>query len=844
MSYNVRSNEDKNFFIVDDYYDKDYDIAAFNSDLDNQGASLFRSEFNTVDQKVASVAELLNLEVFCDTQGHIRARPPLYNRMPSSVFQKMMYQKTTFGIQVFPQFMDDLFNQQLSTLAKRIEIVEDEIRLDCAILNQLTDLSAQAFINTSGGTTTQYPPQGQAFAFVTDGYGNLSDITEALLQANPDALNQITTFAESQKRIDQVDKLLGNTEKIIQNQTQNIKNIFTNQQRIALIKKVLDEQNTNPTLANSRFAIYNEKDFEENEKINTLRQRIEQKSAQKINFSSFAYENSDNTIKLIAVSKYKVDIFKVTQNLSSKLSERQKVLKLLYGAIKNAKEFISLDVTGSDTSNKLLVPGTYGNKNIPEVFEHMIEDESFDDYGPNSGQRYVIKNAQIRSFTFAESTPQYTSVQVSGVLNNYASTELPRGLDSFPDSGNGMVTARAIDYDLWRNYGLLSVRPINVPFLRNPDTQCAPYAVSLLGRARNNILQGTITLSGNEYYQPGDVVFIEDRGLLFYVETVTHDFRNGDDFTTRLELTYGHTPGQYIPNPLDIIGKLLYKNAEIGSYQVFRQGSSYNESNYGSLIYDRKQEYSASLSQPQNGKPGGSLYAPTNMAVLNNLIFNATYKVFQENLNNKNVIPVVELRVYYDSKSAPGKVDLPLTGFCNYIKDILTGKSVPVEPNKPNNALKNTAVTFPKDSVKIVEVDVSGPTDYRSPSDKAISSARSLTKESNNFIEGNERNYANQLARENEKNKTPTNLTAGEKELTKKENIKKNFEREALRNALFNYVVDLWVKLEPVPPQPNETPAAPTTSSQPTAPSAPTVPEPTPTVSANPSPSAPFTSEL
>ena len=108
MSYNIRANDDKNLFIVDDFYDKDYDIMAYNQDI-GAGIKLFSNEFVSVKGNITSVASLLNLEVFCDTQGHIRVRPPQYNRIPSSVFYKMMYMKDTMGIQVFPEFLNNLF---------------------------------------------------------------------------------------------------------------------------------------------------------------------------------------------------------------------------------------------------------------------------------------------------------------------------------------------------------------------------------------------------------------------------------------------------------------------------------------------------------------------------------------------------------------------------------------------------------------------------------------------------------------------------------------------------------------------------------------------------------------
>ena len=43
-----------------------------------------------------------------------------------------------------------------------------------------------------------------------------------------------------------------------------------------------------------------------------------------------------------------------------------------------------------------------------------------------------------------------------------------------------------------------------------------------------------------------------------------------------MTLNYGHTPGEYIPTPLDVIGKNLYKgnNTNIGNYYVSRSGTT------------------------------------------------------------------------------------------------------------------------------------------------------------------------------------------------------------------------------------------------------------------------------
>src|ERR1041385_6784224 len=119
--------------------------------------------------------------------------------------------------------------------------------------------------------------------------------------------------------------------------------------------------------------------------------------------------------------------------------------------------------------------------------------------------------------------------------------------------------AGAVDYDLWRMYGFKSTDDVKVPFLSDPETQLKPYAVFLLLQQRARVMKGSVTIIGNEYYQLGDVVYLADRDMLFYVTGITHNYGEGEDFTTSLTLEYGRPPGEYIPTPLDVIGKTLLK---------------------------------------------------------------------------------------------------------------------------------------------------------------------------------------------------------------------------------------------------------------------------------------------
>jgi hypothetical protein len=107
----------------------------------------------------------------------------------------------------------------------------------------------------------------------------------------------------------------------------------------------------------------------------------------------------------------------------------------------------------------------------------------------------------------------------------------------------------------------------------------------LLSRQRKNVVTGTITVFGNEFYQLGDVVYVVDRQLLYYVHQVKHSISYEGQFQTTLDLKYGHAPGDYIPTPLDVIGKsMLTKSGAQNAYRV-RRHSAEGETHLASIRF-------------------------------------------------------------------------------------------------------------------------------------------------------------------------------------------------------------------------------------------------------------------
>lgn len=754
MSYNVRANDDKNFFIVDDFYDKDYDIAAYNQGLN--GIQLYSNAFSTVKESIRTTANLLNLEVFCDSQGHIRVRPPQYNRMPSSVFYKMMYLKESLGVQIFPQFLQDLFTTNINTLVENIEIIEDQIRLYCAALGYNDDVSIMKFFNGQFIKGASMLGEGEDFRLISDQEsGVISDISVIVKLINIEAAPGMDKqgFTNDQITLSETIKL----------QASSTKQSFTTAYRA----KVILEAVTKQELGGSGYKLNQTASVDDNPRVTELIDRIQTKSGQRIS-KEFFKKNINGTVSGLLVDSG-IDVFKITTELGTQfIPKRQKAIKVLYSALKNAAAFRYLD-DNANSSDKLFIPGNFGQSEIPEVFEHMLEDESYDDLGFGSGSRYIIRRPQIRSMTFKESQPKYTSVEVRGVMNPSAPEALPP-LNTFPDKGNAVVTAMAIDYDMWRNYGISSPNPVDVPFLSDPNTQCAPFATMLLSRARKEVLSGSITISGNEYMQPGEVVFIEDRGLLFYVTSVTHSFTYGSSFTTQLELTYGHAPGEYIPTTLDVIGKMIFNNKDNASITIQRQTHAANESSMGVLQRDKADILSMN---PQNK------YDNDNMSTIKNILYSAQQLINANNTKNSNSKAMVQLRIYYDDNN-PVNNDLLI--FAEEIRDMLTGV-IEIEPKTSTGSAVDTTTYFIKDNVEdIVLINMSDETVDKSPSQRAFAAAR-LRVDS---ISTEDAEQSAQMTSEDKK-KAEAQQKAGIKKI-----------KDKLRAVIFNYIVDCWIVISEV----------------------------------------------
>jgi len=579
--WQVKANVDNNLFIVDSEYDTDYDIQVIAQQLTSNNFDVVNMAWSKVSAKLTNAIKTIGMELFANSQGHIELRVPKYNRMPSSVLFEMIKKKREHGVQIFPDFIEKSFKNRVEATFNEIEILEDQIRLYCVALGAQypaktgDDPDSQISSLLKGGLAFKGYNRNEFF-FTTDQDGTLLSIRKAvgsITDADHSQQNNSTTiipgFLSVENSTDPFfERSFGNDET-----TQKYVKTFS---RAANTYNNFDilKQNKNFKDIYTKFAANNASFLNDQvDGANKIRPRLARKlgvstDSPMIKTISQLLPNSKNG----KISP--IDINSIQNKLDGLLSSRHEAMITAVNLIKSLDEAARFNSDNTEILSKLLMPNLYGRKDIPTFLKGMIEDENVDDFGPGSAKRYIIKESDILSMTYSENPPNFTQVEVSGAeLGGLV------GGQGFPIGGSNdfkMANVWSVDYDLWRKYGYKESETAYVPFLNNPELQLAPYALFLLNRERKNILRANITMIGDEYKQPGEVYYVEDMGMLFYSETITHNFSYGEDFTTTMTLNYGHVPGEYIPTPLDVIGKNLYKgtNTNVGNYYVSRSGTT------------------------------------------------------------------------------------------------------------------------------------------------------------------------------------------------------------------------------------------------------------------------------
>jgi hypothetical protein len=534
-------NRDSNYLIISDEYDKDYDIQAFVLELSKQLGTLWKSTWQDVYSLCKEVAGILNFELFVNTQGHIEFRPPQYNRVPASVLAAMLTFNNDKGI--FPEFVSKLFKSREDSLIDDIILTEWKIAKEAALLGYTSIVDVQKFIFGNIGNT-------EIFLIGTSGL-NLQDSI---------ASNEAISPEERLRLKD----LVGASNSFVQSRS-NAKGLFSAKAQYNNFKRIaLDDNGEVNEISssdhNSRQEFY---ELAVDRIVNLTGQ-------QKRTIPT--YDQARVGAKRNGVSSPATDVSNYISKIAQLVSQRSRLLNTLGKVVNQNIEINEVSENANSNLKKMSFSrliNMFGGENS-EIYNRLIIDDSRDILGHLSRNRFIIRDEHIISSSYSENPPQYTSVVVDG-------KEPLIGEGSGNIAGVPIHRAYGVDFDMWRQYGWRAESEFEKPFFWSADKQCAPYALMLLARQRKNIVTGEITVIGNEYYQLGDVVYVSERQMLYYVHKVSHKVSLDGQFVTSLSLKYGHSVGEYIPTPFDVMGKLSAARSGVqNSYRVRRERSNRN----------------------------------------------------------------------------------------------------------------------------------------------------------------------------------------------------------------------------------------------------------------------------
>mgnify|MGYP001414693862 CR=1 FL=1 len=615
----VRLNRDRNLFIVSDQYDA-ADIRPFILNMNNSGNwKRFSATYDNVFQQAVAAANFLDMEFFCNTQGHLEFRPPLWNRTPLTILKESIRMQKDSGRQIMPSFITNLFQTRIETLYSQVHMLNIKLVLLSLMMGRYPDKTLIPNMTLSGPDALRFfgvkiPSSGGGFLGGLFG-GGADPQTKSLSLNQREYSSSVGSITERNNELFgnglKLTASFGNKGDILDGDTETLLGTFDVifQEEMGVLNDILTASASAGIGGSVRPPAY---DIATADNLNEIRDSFK---------SQFGLDPAQGTgIDAAKGFQYKDFIFKkkhedldsavtgpngILNKIKTTISQRDSYVSMLQANIANQKELeditgvLSGELTGANDPIEVtagsddLINGSAvdfleslanatssaidiltGSSADGTVYDHLIQDDTRNLLGYGSGKRLIITDEKLIQAGFTESPPTYTSVGVKG--------DAPLGMGQSLNSGaDGLYFwAGATDFDMWRQYGFNSTN-IDHPFLSDVEGQCRPYAMLKLALQKADINKGSITVAGNEFYQPGDTVYVEATGLLYYVDSVRHQFKYGSTFTTTLGLRYGHPPGHYLPSPLDVIGQEL-----VGSFTdppiVHRTGFSADD-NYRPL---------------------------------------------------------------------------------------------------------------------------------------------------------------------------------------------------------------------------------------------------------------------
>jgi hypothetical protein len=518
--------EKKNFLIISDQYELDFDLQAYQTQI-GQDFALWQSEWETPLSICRRAAEQVDFEFYADENGNIQFKPPTYNRILKEHFPLISETDRNVRNAILIRY-GGTYGQVLRVVLRAVALLnQTKVEFSSKRLSAVNALElSRAAQRKRGSIPTQGDVAGDSTNSTTQSlqYAKSEEITSAYQELVDRTVQQTKDGSTVCDRNAWVP--ISASIQAEQEAQKNIRLLHTTEDRgLTDINIDLESQKEEDDV----FHLGQAKDSA-NARLQQLEEEL--KNA----------EESDAQPPPQPPHRPIVEIQNAIVSWSSELASTQaKINDISYTADqRKLKRKVDLYTTLSHQIDSLLTQANSTRERVRQQAKSFVDGlERFTD----ECRIHRIADYDMISYELTEAPPRFTYLEVTGA---------PELVQITPAE---YYWASGVDYDNWRQYGYISENMQKAYF--HSGDQARTYIRAMLGRERGRIFTASTSVRGDSKFRVGDCVFVECLGMYFYILSVSQSLTYGGSYTTNLALSYGRRIGEIIPHPFDALGKIM-----------------------------------------------------------------------------------------------------------------------------------------------------------------------------------------------------------------------------------------------------------------------------------------------
>lgn len=507
----IVKNRKKNFLVISDRYELDRTIQAYKTQVADGDFSLWQSEFEIPLSVCRRAATQVDFEFYADENGHIRFKPPTYNRILKEHFDMIAQTDGPARDAILARYGGE-DGTLLQSLGRAIALTTEAIAINSNAKADLEPRVRELERNRESFAERTSPTELQNQIARTEAAARTREQNEITRQKSNIQLKSLTTTGALPDFNDVRDDVSAENQSIATEVERQLR-------KVEIAKQ-------------GQFAaLESRKNF-----------RIQTEETTQQNNASTANSTVQSLIEAQAPQEEIARAQQVAQN-ASKIGTDATTLEKIEAELEEVRDKLAIydRIITSITQLEQQLSSKRNEVRLRTVAFVNRLSAFFDEQ-----HIHRIQNHDLISYSLTEGAPRFTYLEVIGQQDL---------VNISAGGGSEFYWSGGVDYDMWRNYGFKQESVEKAYF--HSGAAAKVYNRALLGRERGRIFSGNVTVRGDSKYRLGDCIFLEDQAMYYYIIGISHSFSYGQSYQTQLTLSYGRRIGEIIPHPFDVLGGIF-----------------------------------------------------------------------------------------------------------------------------------------------------------------------------------------------------------------------------------------------------------------------------------------------